>query len=165
MKKVTSAPVVTLTDIRLKDIVFQVGGVRPIGHLKKPLIKVELFRVVLKILNSQSVILDEDGGLKVENKHEHLDKINLIQLKIFLHVQKLGLQDIYKEALSTNDLNTIKIFATELLELSIKHKLKDMIVYSELLLSKVELFEIDSINDMLIDYKEKIKKYELMIKK
>ncbi len=165
MKKVTTAPVVTLTNTRLKDIIFQVGGVRPIAHLKKPLTKVELFRVSLKVLNSQGSVLDENGNLSVINEHEHPDNINLIQLKIFLYVQKTALQDMYKEAISTNDLNSINNFAAKLLELSIKHKLKDLIVYSELLLSKVELFEIDSINGMLRDYEEKIKKYELMIQK
>ncbi|WP_324170569.1 ATP-binding protein [Sulfurimonas sp.] len=165
MKKVTTAPVITLTNTRLKDIVFQVGGIRPIGHLKKPLTKIELFKVTLKVLNSHASVLEENGSLSIKNVHEHPDNINLIQLKIFLHVQKIALQEIYEEAISTNDLNTINSFATELLELSIKHKLKDLIIYSELLLNKVDLFEIDTINKMLPNYEEKIKEYELMIEK
>ncbi len=167
IKTVTTAPVITLTSARLKDIVFEDGGVKPVGHLKKPLTKVEIFKLLLKILNTQGVVVNKDGSMTVDSTDDKTieDNINLIQLKIFLHIQKKSLEGLYNEASATNDLNVIKNFSSMLLDLSTKYRLKDLKVFSKLLLHKIELFEIDSINLMLIEYKDKIKKYESMIKK
>jgi len=48
---------------------------------------------------------------------------------------------LYKKAIATNDLNAIKLFSQELLE-------------------HIEHFEIDEINSMLSEYKNKIKSLE-----
>ncbi|NOR58824.1 MAG: response regulator [Sulfurimonas sp.] len=165
LKTVSDALVVTLTNTRLKDIVFQDGGVKPVGHLKKPITKVELFKMLLKILNSQEVVFQESGNIVLNQKDGDvsLDDINFVQLKMFLHIQKGALAGIYKEAVSTNDLKAIEKFSNSLLELATKHRLKEMISYSTLLLKKIDLFEIDTINVMLKDYKKKIEQYESML--
>ncbi len=167
MKTVTKAPVITLTSTRLKDIVFQDGGIKPIGHLKKPLVKIELFKILLKILNSQVVVFEDSGDIIVDNKDDDMisNNINPIQLKMFLHAQNNGLEKLYVEAIATNDLNAIKSFAIALLDLCVKYKIKSLINYSNLLLEKIDLFDIEAINIMLSDYKDKIAKFEATIKK
>jgi signal transduction histidine kinase/CheY-like chemotaxis protein len=165
LKTVSDALVVTLTNTRLKDIVFQDGGVKPVGHLKKPITKVELFKMLLKILNSQEVVFQESGNIVLNQKDGSvsIEDINLVQLKMFLHIQKGALAVLYKEAVTTNDLKAIEKFSNSLLELATKHRLKEMISYSTLLLKKIDLFEIDTINVMLKDYKNKIQQYESML--
>jgi len=52
LKGISHAPVVTLTDKRLKDIKFSTSGARVVGHLRKPLVQSELFKISLQVLNS-----------------------------------------------------------------------------------------------------------------
>lgn len=60
------APVVTLTKIRLKDVSFAEGGVKPVGHLKKPVSRFELFKISLEVLESKSLKILSDGSLKIK---------------------------------------------------------------------------------------------------
>lgn len=60
------APVVTLTNIRLKDIDFDKDGVKPVGHLKKPISRFELFKKSLEVLDSKSLKILSDGTLKIK---------------------------------------------------------------------------------------------------
>ena len=56
LKKMSDAPVVVLTQTQLKGMVICEDGVKPIAYLKKPISKLELFKVSLKALNSQNVL-------------------------------------------------------------------------------------------------------------
>jgi signal transduction histidine kinase len=60
------APVVTLTNVRLKDIDFAEDGVKPVGHLKKPISKFELFKISLEVLDSKKLKILSDGTLKIK---------------------------------------------------------------------------------------------------
>lgn len=60
------APVVTLTNVRLKDVEFDEAGVAPIGHLKKPISRFELFKISLEVLDSKKVKILSDGTLKIK---------------------------------------------------------------------------------------------------
>jgi signal transduction histidine kinase/CheY-like chemotaxis protein len=51
LKGISSAPIVTLTDRRIKDINLEVSASQIAGHLKKPLAKSELFKTSLEVLN------------------------------------------------------------------------------------------------------------------
>ena len=165
LKTVSRAFVVTLTDKRVKDVVFVDSGVKPVGHLKKPISKLELFKVTLKILNAKesSSLVKKEIIHEVE-KNSSLDAFDLQDLKSFLKAQDVILTKLYKEAISTNDLNAIKVFSTSLLELSLKHRVQDMVEYSKILLKKVDSFEINDINEMLNNYKFKIEEFERKIR-
>ena len=60
------APVVTLTSVRLKNIEFDKDGVAPVGHLKKPISRFELFKISLEVLDSKKVKILSDGTLKIK---------------------------------------------------------------------------------------------------
>lgn len=60
------APVVTLTNVRLKDVSFDKDGVKPVGHLKKPISRFELFKISLEVLDSKSLKVLSDGTLKIK---------------------------------------------------------------------------------------------------
>ncbi len=60
------APVVTLTNVRLKDVEFDQNGVAPVGHLKKPISRFELFKISLEVLDSKKVKILSDGTLKIK---------------------------------------------------------------------------------------------------
>ena len=60
------APVITLTNVRLKDIEFDEAGVKPVGHLKKPISRFELFKISLEILDSKKLKILSDGTLKIK---------------------------------------------------------------------------------------------------
>lgn len=64
--KMSRAPVITLTNVRLKDISFDEDGVKPAGHLKKPISKFELFKISLEVLDSKSLKILSDGTLKIK---------------------------------------------------------------------------------------------------
>jgi CheY-like chemotaxis protein len=50
----SKAAVITLTQGSIKDIQFLEGGARVIGHLKRPISKVELFKLSMRELNTSS---------------------------------------------------------------------------------------------------------------
>ncbi len=164
IKTVSKAFVVTLTDKRMKNIVFSDAGVQPLGHLKKPISKVELFKITIKVLNTREEFLTKKNITEIEKKYNFIDDIDIEDLKVFLKAQDVILTKLYQEAVSTNDLKVIKVFSTSLLDLSLKYRNKNMIKYSKNLLQKVESFEIDEINSLLQSYKVRIEEFENYIK-
>jgi signal transduction histidine kinase/DNA-binding response OmpR family regulator len=168
IRTVSEAFVVTLTDKRVKDVVFVDAGVKPVGHLKKPISKIELFKITLKLLNAQDGVVVKKANFQKDktskNVLDKLDKFDTQDLQQFLKAQEIILTKLYKEAISTNDLNAIKVFSTSLLELSLKHRIQDMVEYAKVLLKKIDSFEINDINEMLINYKLKIEEFEKKVK-
>ena len=63
---ISRAPVVTMTNVRLKDIEFDKAGVAPVGHLKKPISRFELFKISLEVLDSKKLKILSDGTLKIK---------------------------------------------------------------------------------------------------
>jgi signal transduction histidine kinase/CheY-like chemotaxis protein len=53
LQGISNAPVVTLTDKRIKDVDLQSSASQIVGHLKKPLSKSELFKISLEVLNKK----------------------------------------------------------------------------------------------------------------
>ena len=160
ISSLSQAPVVTLTKSRLKGINFGAGGVKPVGHLLKPILKTALFKIALTTLNSQGTSVQE-----IENKGNDEDNsLNRKNLEEFLTNYEENLDSLYKKAIKTNDLNAIRRFADATLEVSLVCGLKDISSFCEQLINKVDLFEIDSISDMLKLFESKIKRYKSFIK-
>ena len=63
---ISRAPVVTMTKVRLKDIEFDEAGVIPVGHLKKPISRFELFKTSLEVLDSKKIKILSNGTLKIK---------------------------------------------------------------------------------------------------
>jgi len=152
LKGISNAPVVTLTEKRIKDIDLRNSAAKIAGHLKKPILKSELFKVSLQVLNKtkdvqHNLIFDE------ENNFEKLDKV---QIERFFSLAPKKLNELYNQATKTNDLETIKLFAKELLTLSLDCDIQELARYADKLLLKINLYEIDAINEMLHQYRVKI---------
>ena len=158
INSISKAPVVTLTSSRLKGIDFGHSGIKPAGHLKKPISEVALFEISLKILNSQSIAIRKE--LQQQETDNSMDKQ---VLKAFLSDNE-EISTLYIQANKTNDFNIITNFAQKVLELSQKHQIVELSDFASLLLEKIELFEIDHINEMLKEYDLKIKRYKSLIK-
>jgi len=153
--KMSKAPVVTLTQTTIRDIVFKKGGAKVIGHLKKPISKVELFKICIKELNSAHIIkTHKNKVILVDDEFSGLKKA-VVNEFLTIHAQEII--KLYKKAVSTNDLNAIKLFSQELLKLATLKKIKPLESFAKELLEHIEHFEIDEINSMLIEYKNKIK--------
>jgi hypothetical protein len=71
---------------------------------------------------------------------------------------------LYHNALKTNDFNAIKLFAQTTLEYATQHKIQEMSSFANLLLQKIDMFEIDAIGEMLKLYESKINEYKSLIK-
>ncbi|HIP19833.1 MAG TPA: response regulator [Sulfurimonas sp.] len=156
--KMSNAPIVSLTQTSVKDIIFTKDGVNVVGHLKKPISKVELFKISLKVLNSS---LSLDSSLEDESQtisdFSHLDKKSLEQ---FLSHHSKDVTPLFTQAVATNDLNMIASFSKTLFSLAQQYKISSLVAFSQELLQKIELFEIDTINTMMAEYKEKIKRLQ-----
>ncbi len=152
LKGISSAPVVTLTEKRIKDVDLRGSAAKIAGHLKKPLLKSELFKISLHVLNSSKDaphrLISDD-----ESSFEHLDKA---QIERFFALAPKKLNGLYNHSSTTNDLGTIKLFAEELLNLSLECDIQELAQYADELLVKINLYEIDAINKMLHQYREKI---------
>jgi len=161
IKMSTDAPVVTLTTSSLKDVDFSTSGVLPVGHLKKPLSKLELFKIALKVLHAQNVEIKE-SAIVINDDSVNLEKINARTIKRFLFDSEKSLKPLHEEAIKTNNFSIITTFARANLELSVKYDIDDMRNYSKLLLKKIDLLEIDSIGKMLKLYDSKIDQYNII---
>jgi len=163
IKMTTDAPVVVLTSSSLKGIDFSNSGVVPVGHLKVPLNKVDLFQISLKLLHSQNMEI-KDSSTVLQETRVNLEGVDKRTLKRFLFDNEKILKLQHQQAIKTNDFNIITTFANAVLELSIKYQVNDMKEFATLLLKKIDLLEIDAISKMLKLYESKINQYKQFVK-
>ncbi len=152
--KMNDAPVVALTNNRLKNVVLSEGGVTPVAYLKKPISKLELFKLSLKILNSAN--LYKTQAVQSISSEVALNPAQMQNIQEFIAVYNEELKEIYETALSTNDLRATKQFAESLLKLATKYEIEEFVNYSKTLLGHIELFEIETIHSLIKNYREKL---------
>lgn len=145
-------PIIALTASIMREDISKIKTGRFDGYLRKPVSKNELFCEVAKYLPHTKMFFNQE-------KNELLDDIDTIdKLDEFLDEITHDVQDLFIEARKTNNLSSITMFANELLKVSIKYDITYMINYSQELLDKIDLFEIDAINDLLNKYQKNIEK-------
>ena len=149
IKEFSKVPIVALSASMMQDEFKKLDGGRFDGYLRKPVTKNELFKEVSRFLDY------EDISSKKE-KNTVLKIADIKELSDFLNSVDVEVTELYEDAIRTNDLKLIEEFTTKLEELSLKHDIKYMLDYSELLQEKLDAFEINSISMMLQDYKKKI---------
>ena len=149
---ISNAPVVTLTNKRIKDIDLRASAAKIAGHLKKPLLKSELFKVSLQVLNATK----ESAHELISEKEPVFENLDKAQVEHFFTLASPQLNELYTQASTTNDLDTIKQFAQELLRISLECNIQELAQFANKLIEKINLFEIDSINTMLQEYRRKI---------
>ncbi len=159
LKKITKAPIIGLVDDRLNNITFHKDGVKPMINLKKPLKKIDLFRVALKVLNSQEIFVS-DGVIQEQESNQGLCFTTSIEeSKAFFENQPIEINQLLQKALTTNDLNIISQFADKIHDLSLVHKVQSLVVFAKELLSKIDSFDIKGIDTMLKEYDKKSKNF------
>jgi len=153
LTKISTAPIVTLITHRLKDVVF-IKDIRLAGHLKKPIILEELFRIALNAVEYKEEQTPQK--IKPKIKKEEVSQINLEDIAKFLEDVEDNVSLLYKEASKTNDLASIEKFAKRLQISSKYNKVPEMESFADLLLEKVALFDIEAVHNMMQEYQEKI---------
>ncbi len=153
IKEFSTVPIIALTASIMQDELKKLEGERFNGYLRKPVSKNELFKEVSRFLNYNNAIAKAE--VKEEIKIDDIEELT----KFLAHI-KPEIEQLYKQSRTTNDLAIITQFSKTLLELALKHNIKDMINYSELLLEKINTFEIDSISSMLDSYPIKTKELQ-----
>jgi CheY-like chemotaxis protein len=149
--KISKAPVVTLTSRVLKDVVFASNGVRVVGHIKKPMSKIDLFKMTLKLLNSQDYL--KKYNKKESAKNDFFSSMDVKKAKEFASLLDNKINIYFNDAQKTNDLTSIKAFAQMLLEISTTHKMQVFIDFANELLEKIDLFDIGAISNLMDEYK------------
>ena len=94
---------------------------------------------IIKVQSGADIVIES-----IENLSLFLDEVNILT------------KDLFVRATSSNDLNVITEFTKSVLKYALKYDIKYMKEYSESLLEKIDIFEIDSISSMLKSYEEKI---------
>lgn len=153
MARLSKAPVVTLTTRSLKDISFAPNGLKVIGHLKKPIAKLALFKLCIKTLNSSHLLKKQT--LQIE-KEKAFDNVQQAHIKDFLSEVRTEVDSLHKKAQTTNDLHQSEKFAKSLKTLAKKYKIEYFVTYGDELLKKIELFDIDAIEKLMDNYNELI---------
>jgi DNA-binding NarL/FixJ family response regulator len=152
LKGISDAPVVTLTQNQIRGIGLKFDAAQIAGHLKKPLSKAELFKVSLHVLKEK----DTQSHELISEEEDSFENLQRSQVERFFQLTSKDLNRLYDKALNTNDLETIRQFAEELLSVSLECAIEDMVKFADKLLVKIELFEIDAINSMMQQYKRKV---------
>ena len=156
IKEFSSVPVIALTASIMQDELQKLEGERFNGYLRKPVSKEELFIEVSKYIKYKSSDVsevEEKISIPVED-----------DLKNFLDNLRPEIELLYKEAIATNNISTITQFTKALLEQALRYKIEYMVDYSELLLEKIDAFEINTISKMLNEYESKIEKLKVIKK-
>ena len=153
MANISKAPVVSLTNKSLKNIDFVSNGLKVVGHLKKPISKVELFKVCIKVLNSSHLLNKSSSAIQESTV---FDNVDINKAKNFLLESAQEIAEVYKSAYSTHDLNQTKQFADLLMKLAMKYQLDYFVNYANDLIKKIELFDIDAIEKLMENYNELI---------
>ena len=151
--KVSAAAIVTITSSRLKHIDF-ISDLKLVGHIMRPISVAELFKTTLK-----AVSFKEPLSMKKETTKQKQDlcmHLDTQQKEKFLFAIENHLETLYEEAYKTNDLESIRVFATALYETAKEHKVYEFEEFANILLEKIELFDIDAMHSMMQVYKEKI---------
>jgi len=149
--KISKAPVVTLTSRVLKDVVFVSNGVNVVGHIKKPMSSVDLFKMTLKLLNSKDYL--KKYNKKESAKNDFFSSMDVQKAKEFATLLDNKINIYFNDAQKTNDLTSIKSFAQMLLEISTTHKMQVFIDFANELLEKIDLFDIGAISNLMDEYK------------
>lgn len=143
IKEHFNIPIIALTASIMQEDLMKIKEQRFDGYLKKPVSKNELFGEISKFLSYKTPFVDAPIDIDIDNKED---------LKNFFDA--LNLDSLYQTALRQNDLEIITQFASALLSLSTRHKIKFLQNYSQTLLEKIETFDIALIESMLHDYKK-----------
>ena len=160
IRSISSAPVVSLINDSLKGISFHENGVKPLMHLKKPLQKIELFRVLLKILNSQNMLI-QDTKVHTQEIKKELDFLSSEkESNAYFKHQAKEMENLLNKALSTNDLDVISKLAKGMYQLSRIYKVESLSSFAKKLLSKIDTFDIEGIDTMLKEYERKSKEFK-----
>jgi signal transduction histidine kinase/DNA-binding NarL/FixJ family response regulator len=154
MAKMTNAPVVSLTDGSMKHIALVTNGMKIVGHLKKPISKLALFKICLQLLNSQHLLNNRDQ--KLDNGSQLFVDIVADQYSLFTKDIEEKVTPLYEKFQLTNDLNVSVEFAKNLVSVSQKYKIQEFVSLGEKLLSRVELFDIETIEKLMTQYMEYI---------
>jgi len=154
LMKISTAPIVTLTTHRLKNIEFP-NEMRLVGHLKKPIVLRELFKVTLNAMEykkeslvQKDFVVDSKGQKPLISKPEDIAK--------FLEDIHENVNRLYDIANKTNDLASIEKFAKRLQVSSKYNNVREMEDFANLLVEKITLFDIEAMNSMMKEYQEKI---------
>ena len=148
IKEFSTVPIIALTASIMQDELKKLEGEHFDGYLRKPVSKSELFREISKYLTCSTI--------DIEEVKEEISITNKEDLKTFLTHLEAEVTILHNESIKTNDLSKITEFSKTLLELSSKYNIDYMKSYSELLLEKIDSFEIDSISNMLNEYESRI---------
>ena len=149
--KISKAPVVTLTTRVLKNIVFSKNGVEVVGHMKKPISKMDLFKITLKLLNSKHYL---NNSKKENMQNDFFNSIDKQRAQDFSILLEKSVNVLYEDAKKTNDLANIKSFAKILLEVSQQYKMQVFVDFANELLEKIDLFDIGAISNLMDEYKQ-----------
>ncbi|WP_345979340.1 transporter substrate-binding domain-containing protein [Sulfurimonas sp. HSL3-2] len=158
IKESLDVPIIALTASIMQQELEKIKVQRFDGYLRKPVSKNELYHEVSKFL--KYIKKEVQPKVKEEIKVENLE-----ELQIFLDALSPEIEELYVQAANNNDLEQISTFATALKELATKHNIQHMMEYSETLLEKIEMFEIEEISKMLGRYKKNIESLSLHVKK
>jgi signal transduction histidine kinase/CheY-like chemotaxis protein len=148
IKEELSIPVVALSaSLMQKDFEKIQQQERFDAYLRKPVSKKELLQTVMEFLK-HSV---KNRVLETKTK-DKLDSIN--DPKGFL--QELGkiADKFYNIALKSNDIDTMQQFAQAVLDAANKFNFDYMRNFAQELIEKIEIFDIEAIEEMLKKYKE-----------
>ena len=151
IKESNSVPIIALTASIMQEELDKLDNQRFNGYLRKPVSKNELFIELMKHLKHTQTNVLEKIEVKTEVEIDNLDDL----AKFIAHIGKID--ELYNEANKTNDFSKISEFAQTLQSLALKYKVNYILTYAELLLEKIDAFEIDSIQSMLLEYESKIK--------
>lgn len=162
ISNISDAPIVSLLEGRVKDVSFENDSRNIIGHLKKPILIGELFKLSIKVLNSSAYMEIIE---KMSDSEDDIDLLDINKVRAFLLLQAKTIKPLYEKALLTNDLNAMKKFSLELLSLSKKQGITPFIEYANLFLEKIDLFDIETINNLMKEYEPIVKKLQRLNKK
>jgi signal transduction histidine kinase/CheY-like chemotaxis protein len=146
-------PIIALTASIMQEELDKLESQKINGYIKKPVSLEELFDTLITYIEFTQNTTDKKPEMAQEK--ELIVEDDIQDADEYISQLKGDISAKYSEAIKTNDISLITTFATSLHELSQKHKVNSMIIYSQTILEHIDAFDIDAMILMLNDFEAK----------
>lgn len=151
-------PIIALTASVMQKDLQKFKEQRFDGYLRKPVSRTQLYSELKKFLPYKNTQMSLE-------KKEKIEVDNVEDLKHFLVAVEEKLMHQYKTVQTSNDIGLILKFVQELSVISQKYKIGYMQLYTQDLLDKIDIFEIQEIASGLKEFKKIIKELYVLTEK
>jgi len=155
IKKISKVPIVALTASVMQNENEQIKKENFDAYLRKPVLKEELFHELSHFLAFEKVKIEEDE----ESQEEFIlnEKVKL-NIGVIINDLETKVSPLHKKAMLSNNISDVKSMNQELQKIAVEYEIEPLMNYAEKLNQAIDVFDIATIQTMLKDFENILRK-------